>query len=144
MHQVTDVVGVNSLVEGDRHICMWDFDDQPLEHVVNALLLVQRRYNLPKIHILQTSKGNKYQAFSFTRRPFRAVATIIVDTFYLDWNFYKLGILRDFFTLRTSPKFGYLPRLIKVLPSQCRDECTIKQLQHWTRYETWMAERKLG
>jgi len=135
-YTVTDVTGVNSKVDDDLHICMWDFDNQPLESIIDALLLVQHHYCLPRIFILRTNEKSNYQAFSLTRRPFKAVVVIIIETFLVDWNFWKLGVLRGFFTLRTSPKFNCKPKLVKVLQSKYMDECTLRQLKCWTRYET--------
>ena len=134
--KVTDVHGVNSHVTRGLHLCMWDFDNKSLIAVIDELRRTQDMYRLPRIFILQTSRGMNYQAFCFTRRPWEQVIAIVGQTFFVDANFFKLGVLRGHFTLRTSPKFGYKPELVHVLASLIPDECTPKQLRHWSRYET--------
>jgi len=135
-YTVTDVTGVNSRVKDDLHVCMWDFDNKSLIAIIDELRITQRIFRLPRIFILQTSNGPNYQAFCFTLRPWQQVRSIVGQTFFVDDNFFKLGVLRGFFTLRTGPKFGFKPELVHVLMSLVPDECIPKRLNHWVQYET--------
>jgi len=133
---VTDVVGVNSRVEGDLHIPMWDFDKVPLDRVRFFLRHVQGFYMLPKIYILRSSPGDHYIAYCFKKLPWRQVVAIVASTPDVDWNFFKYGVYRGHFTLRVSPKNGHTPRLVEVLHSDQPEDVAVEDLVSWTRYET--------
>jgi hypothetical protein len=139
---VTDVIGVNSNLDGDDHILMWDFDDTSLKDVVDELLRVQRIYELPKIYILETKKDTNYMAYCFKRTPWRKVVEIIAFTKGVDWNYLKYGVYRNRFTLRVTPKCERLIRLCLTLPSAVPEDCSIPDLKSWVKYET-LADKRL-
>jgi len=133
---VVDVIGVNSKLRDGNHIVMWDFDDLPLTQVVHNLRLAQYKYWLPKIYVLESSPGNHYIAYCFKRLPWRKVVEIIASTQGVDWNFFKYGVYREHFTLRTSPKGDYKPKLVTILESPIEQDASPKDLLSWTIYET--------
>lgn len=136
MAPVTNVVGVNSNIDKDDHILMWDFDDTTFDDVFKNLLTVQRVYELPNIYILETLEGKNYMAYCFKRTPWRKVVEITAFTKGVDPNYFKYGVYRNHFTLRVTKKCGRKPKLIWTLKSSVPEDCTVKELRSWTKYET--------
>lgn len=139
---VTDVVGVNGNLDGNDHILMWDFDKTTLNDVVESLLTVQLVYELPKIYILESKKDTNFMAYCFKRTPWRKVVEIIAFTKGVDWNYLRVGIYRNHFTLRVTPKSGRKPKLIWTLKSNVPEDCNIFELMSWVEYET-LADKRL-
>ena len=140
MAPVTDVVGVDSTLEDGGHVLMWDFDDIPFNWVVNTLLRTQRAYDLPKIYILETKDGSNWIAYCFKRMSLVKAVEIVAFTQHVDWSFIRFGAYRQHFTLRVGPKYGRIPRLAWVLGSKVPEDCSIKELKRWLRYETLAKE----
>ena len=136
LRRVKDIEGMCSNLPDDKHILMWDFDEVPLEDVKAALILVQLKYHLPPISILESKAGTNYMAYCFAAKPWREAVKIVVDTAQIDWNYLRLSVVRGYFTLRISEKRGVVPRLIGVLPTEVKPEAAIKDLQKSMRYET--------
>jgi hypothetical protein len=134
--QVTDVIGVNSILPDGNHILMWDFDDVPLSFIAQVLRVKQEDYALPKIYILNTGLPNHHIAYCFTRMPWRHAFGIVASTPYVDWNFIKYAAVRGHFTLRVSPKNGRKPKLVLTLDSVIPETADIKELRSWVKYET--------
>jgi hypothetical protein len=133
---VTDVIGVNSLMPDGNHILMWDFDDVYLYDITAVLRMIQHKYHLPNIYILTTGKKRHYIAYCFKRLPWQRVVEIIAATPLVDPNFFKYGVYRDHFTLRVTPKEGRKPKLAEILWSTVPRDCSIDELNSWTKYET--------
>jgi len=136
MAPVTEVIGVNSRLPDGRHILMWDFDETLFQDVYAALETVQNVYNLPKIYIFETKRGQNYIAFCFKAVSWRKAVEIAAFTQHVDWNFFKYSIYRGWFTLRVGPKCGRVPRLVWVLESDVPEDCTVLELKRWVTYET--------
>jgi hypothetical protein len=134
--QVTDVIGVNSILPDGNHILMWDFDDVPLRDVAYHLRFDQKEYCLPPIYILSTGQKNHYIAYCFKRVPWRIAYAIVAQTPGVDWNFLKYAAVRGHFTLRVSPKNGRKIKLEAVLKSTVPENVNVKELKSWVKYET--------
>jgi hypothetical protein len=130
---VTDVTGVNSTLKDGWHIPMWDFDDIPLEYVEAALRLVQNKFKLSNIYILNTGKTDHYIAYCFQKRPWDVIVTIVSATLFVDHNFFKYGVYREHWTLRVTPKEGRKPKLIKILYSLVPESVNISELNSWVK-----------
>lgn len=133
---VTTVVGANSNVGKNEHILMWDFDCTSLSHVKLALLESQKNFNLPEIKIFKTSHGKNYQAWCYKKCSWRKSKEIVACTRFVDEGFFRFGVFRGHFTLRTSDKLGYSPKLVCILPSNEKPDCNEFSLLSWTKYET--------
>jgi hypothetical protein len=134
--QVVDVLGVNSKLQDGNHILMWDFDEQPLNMVIEALMLTQHEYNLPRIYILRTSPPNNYIAYCFTRTPWSIARSIVGSTEFIDENFYKWAVFRRRFTLRVGAKLGVAPQCCAIIESTVPEDVSILELHSWVKYET--------
>lgn len=139
---VTDIIGVNSYLDGDDHILMWDFDETTLVDVVESLLEVQRIYYLPKIYIMESKKDINFMAYCFKRTPWRKVVEITAITKGVDWNYLKYGMYRNHFTLRVTPKCGRKLKFVGTLVSDVPEDCSIPELMSWVKYET-LADKKV-
>jgi hypothetical protein len=133
---VTNIIGVNSNLQDGNHILMWDFDDIDLNAIEDTLRTVQLLHNLPNIYILTTGKKNHYIAYCFKRCSWEGSITIVADTVGVDPNFFKYGVYRGHWTLRVSPKEGRKPKLVTVLKGWIHEDCSIDELNSWTKYET--------
>jgi hypothetical protein len=134
--QVTDIIGVNSILPDGNHILMWDFDDTPLSRVRGALRMKQMMDGLPNIYILNSGKPKHYIAYCFKACSWRNAFGIIASTPFVDWNFIKYAAVRGHFTLRVSPKNGRKPKIVKILHSPITETADIKELRSWVKYET--------
>lgn len=134
--RITKVIGVNSRLDDDRHILMWDFDDVPLDKVIEALEVVRHRYWLSDIYILETKKDTNYIAYCFTVLDWHRVVEIIAQTELVDWNFFKYGVYRGRFTLRVTAKNGRTPKFKCKLEGLSMPDCSVDELNSWVKYET--------
>ena len=133
---VVAVVGANSNIGKDQHILMWDFDGVPLRKVKKALASTQFCYHLPEIKVFKTSQGKNYQAWCYKKVSWRIAKAIVAVTVHVDEGFFRFGVFREHFTLRTSQKLGHTPKLVATLPSDVKPDCNEFDLMSWTKYET--------
>lgn len=134
--RIAKVIGVNSFVDEDTHILMWDFDEVPLDDVVAALYIVQKRYMLSDIRILRTKEPDNYIAYCFTSCEWRMAVEVIASTLNVDWQFLRFGVYRGHFTLRVTPKGERTPYWVKTLEGLCLPDVKPEDLESWVRYET--------
>ena len=143
IRKVSNVVGVTSkLKEVAKHILMWDFDSTTLEAVKKALKVVQYRYHLPEIQILESnnSKGN-YHEYCFSRQSWQQAIVIVASTLGIDWDFVRLALYRGNFTLRISDKLGSnQPKIVSTLAGQSKADCTPEDLETFVQYEIWESK----
>jgi len=134
--RVTQVIGVNSMLDDGRHILMWDFDEVSLGHVKDALRIVQTRYFLSDIHIFKTSEPDNYIAYCFTAVDWRRAVEIVAVTYYVDWQFLRFGVYRGHFTLRVSPKTLEEPKPVFRIEGMTLSDVKPEELKSWVRYQT--------
>jgi hypothetical protein len=134
--KIIPATGANSEIGKDAHILMWDFDNRPLQAVLSSLSVAQHIEGLPEIKVFQTSKGAKYQAWCYYRTTWWNAVRIIAGTPGVDPGFFRYGIFRGRFTLRTSPKHGFKPKWVKTLESHVAPTASEFDLWSWTNYET--------
>jgi hypothetical protein len=109
--------GVSSLQQDGKHMVMWDLEDCTLNEAEETLRSVQLRYNLSHIFLTSDSEGS-YRAWCFTKVDLKTFLHILLDTDYLDYNFFYYTVKRQKATLRTSNKKNrQTQRLISVLRS---------------------------
>jgi len=133
---VIKIVGVNSYLDGGSHILMWDFDDVPLEDIKHSLRIVQNRYFLSDIYILETKENENYCAYCFTATDWRTAVEILAATNYLDMKYLKWCLFRSRFTLRVSPKLDRVSHCVYVLTGFQLPDASVADLKSWVIYET--------
>ena len=134
--RVARVVGVNSNLDDDRHVLMWDFDDVPLDKVVDSLRRVQSRYFLSDIIICRTKEPDNYIAYCFTAQEWRSACEIVASTPEVDWQFFRFGVYRGHFTLRVTPKNTRQIKLVYRMQGFSLPDCRPEDLKSWVKYET--------
>lgn len=117
--------GINSQQydNSDKHTLLWDFDRVSLSKITKSLMLLQRKYKLPNIMIIQSSVKGSFHAYCFTARTFREVIHILSDTPEIDITYLRLGMVRGYFTLRITPRknepnFKVVRTLMSVYPNE--------------------------
>lgn len=134
--RIVKVGGFNSLLTDGNHILMWDFDDTTLKKVKHSLEDVQVRFMLPKIYILESSKGINFMAYCFQRTSWREVVEAVASTEGVDQTFFGYGVLRGKLTLRVTDKGRGKPHLVAALDSDVPEDVSIWELGTWVNYET--------
>ena len=105
----------------DNHILLWDFDNTAKSIIIRELKYIMKKYKLPSIYVLQSSTTG-YHAYCFASRSFRETIQILADTNCIDFYYFKLGIIRGYYTLRFSKRQGQSPKLVKKILSNIPDE----------------------
>lgn len=136
MAPITKVVGINSNLPDGKHILMWDFDTGTEAQVMEALMHVRDKYNLPTIRIARTGKEHGYHAICLVRVDWRTCVEVLAATPFLDWTYFKYGVYRGHFTLRVSPKCFRHITYRSMLRGHGLENVSIKELQSVTKYET--------
>lgn len=116
------VDGYNSMLSNGKHFLMWDFDDESFDDVMDALLLVQKKFRLPRIWIIPTGSPLCYHANCFKAFPWEQCRGIVASTPLVDEKFVAIGILRGFLTLRYSPLPGKAFTKATILPSKYEED----------------------
>lgn len=111
------LLGVSSLLPSGDHILMWDFDDSWDSTLYSTLGAIQKRFALPRIDILATGKQGHYHAYCFYSTAWPDALRILASTKGLDQQFFRLGVLRGYWTLRIVEKNGFRFRRLPPLES---------------------------
>lgn len=104
----------------DEHCLLGDFDYvEDFSGLLMELDRIQHKYKLPDIHVIQSSI-DKYHIYCFCARPFMEIVHILSDIKGLDKAYFRLGIIRGYFTLRISEreneKFEKVALLMSLVP----------------------------
>jgi len=109
--------GVTSLQPDGTHIVLWDLEKCTLEQAEITLRKVQKKYCLSHIFIVSDIERS-YRAWCFSKVNFKNYLMILLDTDFLDWNFFYWTVKRGKATLRTSNKKNREPqKIVSVLES---------------------------
>lgn len=136
--KLVTVNGIDSIVDEklNTHILLWDFDAVPLDDIIESLTIVQLKYILPRIRILQTKRG--YHAYCFAERSYSETLRILSSTQYADDNHFKIGVMRGYWTLRITPKSkkdtGF--KLVYVIESQVPENLNVLERLIMSKYKT--------
>jgi hypothetical protein len=132
--------GVSSLQLDGKHIIMWDLEKCSLKQAKETLRKLQGKYCLSDIFIVSDIEGS-FRAWCFSKVEFKIFLKILLETEFLDWNFFYGTVNRGKATLRTNNKKNREPqRVVSVLesypvsfPSSCEKVV----------YDTGLAKRGL-
>lgn len=98
------ILGVNSKLADDTHVLMWDFDAIPWYlQVKRSLQRIAMVHQTANIYVLRSSTYG-YHAYCFQRHSWPKTLQILADTSYLDPVYFKIGVIRGYFTLRIEDK----------------------------------------
>ena len=132
--------GMTSLQPDGKHIIMWDLENCSLKQAKETLRKLQGKYCLSEVFIVSDSQGS-YRAWCFSKVDFKTFLKILLETEFLDWNFFYWTVTRGKATLRTNNKKNRASqRVVSVLksypdsfPSSCEKVV----------YDTGLAKRGL-
>lgn len=136
LRKVEDIKGMCSNTQSGKHILMWDFDNTDFGKVSARLRMIQERYQLPKITVLETLAGVNYVAYCFEEFEWKDALGIVLETKGVCWNYFRLSVIRGYFTIRYSPKGGRVPLFRAEIPGKAPQKITVDDLVHAIKYET--------
>lgn len=136
IRKIEDIKGMCSNTKNGKHILMWDFDGTYFGYVSAHLREVQARYQLPKITILETKDDMNFIAYCFEEMEWKDALAIVLDTEGVCWNYFRLSVIRGYFTLRYSPKAGRIPYFRAEIPGNTPATIGVDDLVHAINYET--------
>jgi len=128
--------GVNSILSDSRHALFWDFDNVDREEVIKIMLAVQQRWQLPPIYVLNTGLPKFWHCYCFYAVSYGLALHILAETPRLDKAFFKIGVIRGYWTLRYSKKEGRTFTTDIILPSIYYETVTPNELsilRYWTK-----------
>jgi hypothetical protein len=133
--------GITSLQPDGKHIIMWDLEGCTLQEAIETLGEVQQKYDLSHIFIVSDAEGS-YRAWCFSKVDLNTFLKILLDTDFLDWNFFYYTVKRRKATLRLSKKKNRLKQeLVSVLESY---PMPIPELPEMVIYDTGIEKRGLS
>lgn len=136
LRKVEDHKGMCSNTKNGKHILLWDFDGTYFGYVAAHLRAIQEKYQLPKITILETKDDTNFIAYCFEEFEWKDALGIVMETKGVCWNYFRLSVIRGYFTLRTSPKRGMVPYFRAEIPGKTPQKITVNDLVHAIKYET--------
>lgn len=128
--------GVNSILPDGKHFLMWDFDNKEVSDVFYSLVDIQKRFKLPRIYLVNTGLEGYWHAYCFVALSYPDCLRVLSSTRYLDEVYFKIGVIRGYFTLRYSRKKGrdFSPAII--LPSRYEETVNPYELTSFIKYWT--------
>jgi len=136
MRRLVKVKGVCSELPNGKHALFWDFDMVDKDKIINSLLDVQYKWELPTIYLLNTGVPLGYHAYCLRTLPFEFAAFVLLSTKNADRISISYGIRRGYWVLRFTPKgrrdFGE----VISLPSDKRPDCEFEDLKTFVEYYT--------
>jgi len=136
IRKVEDQKGMCSNTKSGKHILMWDFDDTRFGWVSAELRAIQEKYQLPKITLLETKDDTNFIAYCFEELEWKDALAIVLDTPGVCWNYFRLSVIRGYFTLRYTPKSGRYPHFRAEIPGKSPQKIGVDDLVHAMKYET--------
>ena len=130
------MLGVNSDLGDGSHILMWDFDNRTQNEVIESLEDVQHKFFLGPINVLSTGLPCRYHAYCLTRYTWPDTLRILASTEGLDPQFFKIGTVRGFFTLRISDKQNRKFAWVKDLPGKVSSNVNPSEIRNFASYWT--------
>jgi hypothetical protein len=109
--------GITSILPDKRHIILWDIEKCTLQQAKASLKKVQLQFHLSDIFITSDC-DNSFHGWCFSKVDFKTFLKILLETEYLDYNFFYWTVSRSKATIRTSNKIGReQQKIVSVLES---------------------------
>ena len=112
-----------SFCKDDKQVLFLDYDDKTLDEVKKDIKRLQKKYDLPDIHIYVSSNKDgveRYHAFCFTPLEFSEHIRIIMDA-DIDFNYKKIFLNQHKSTLRFSAKNGQIPKFLMTIKGKSKN-----------------------
>lgn len=115
---------------------MWDFDDVKEEDVKDSLVDIQKHFRLPRIWLINTGIETYWHAYCFKALAWPDMLKILASTQYLDKVFFKIGVIRGYFTLRYTDKSRRDFKPAVILKSRYKEDVNPFELTNMVKYWT--------
>jgi hypothetical protein len=118
------LIGITSKVIGekDKHYIFWDLENCTLKQAEQELSILQFDYSLGTTFIT-SDYPYSFRAWCFDKVSFKQYLKILLDTKYLDWNFFYWTVERGKATLRLNQKKGrQQQKIVSILESPYEQE----------------------
>lgn len=101
----------------DRFFVVWDLEGYTetgvtLEKVCDELRRIQQKYDLSDVFITSDKPEVSWHGWCFSVVDWKKYLMIILDTKYVDYNFFYWTVHRGEATIRVSPKKGRVPEKV--------------------------------
>ncbi len=130
------VKGVNSKLPDGNHFLMFDFDDKDPGEVEVCLARLQKQFLLPRIFLINTGLPGYFHGYCFQKHSWAGTLFILATCPLLDPVFFKIGVIRGYFTLRYSKKKGRDFQAAVILPSPVKEDVNPFELSNFVEYWT--------
>lgn len=121
--QTQKLIGITSKIVNDkfnRHYVFWDLEKCSLKEAEATLRSIQRDYDLGTIFIT-SDFPNSFRAWCFTKVDFNTLLHILLETEFVDYNFFYWTVQKGKATLRISHKKDRLQQKIISILSDKED-----------------------
>jgi hypothetical protein len=95
---VQTLEGITSLQPDGKHIILWDLENCSQEQAEESLRYPQKKHILSNIYLMSDIERS-YRGFCYSKVDFKTYLKILLDTKYLDWNFFDYTVRRKKATL---------------------------------------------
>lgn len=130
------VTGVNSKLSDGLHLIMWDFDNVNRYEVIEILEKIQQRFKLPPVYIICSGYESNFHAYCFDAVSWAKLLYILASTPKLDQMYFKIGVIRGYFTLRITRKQAGDFTEAHILPSNIPELVNPLKIKSFIEYET--------
>ncbi|GAJ03054.1 unnamed protein product, partial [marine sediment metagenome] len=110
--------------------------DKGEDDVKTALVDVQREFRLARIYLLNTGLEGYWHAYCFQAHSWADTLRILASTPGIDRVFFKIGAIREYFTLRFTPKKRRDFKPAVILPSKIPEDVDPYKLNSFVTYWT--------
>ncbi len=136
LSRYSKVTGVNSKLPGGKHVLFWDFDNVDEAEITLYLTEAQKKWKLPKIYLVNTGIDGYFHAYCFKAVDWGTCLHILANTPKLDQMFFRIGVIRGYFTLRYTKKLGREFKPATILPSKYPETINPFELCSFITYDT--------
>jgi len=131
--------GVTSRINKNEHLIFWDLEGCNLDQAEEILASVQYAHRLGDIFITSDAEQS-FRGWCFSVRSWREYLIILLETDYLDYNFFYWTVRRGSATLRINNKAGRQPQKV-VAYLKGYEETEIPEKMVHVTYDTGLEKR---
>jgi len=131
--------GVTSRINKNEHLIFWDLEGCNLDQAEEILASVQYAHRLGDIFITSDAEQS-FRGWCFSARSWKEYLRILLETDYLDYNFFYWTVRRGSATLRINNKAGRQPQKV-VAYLKGYEETEIPEKMVHVTYDTGLEKR---
>ena len=136
VRKIVVVDGIKSILPDGQHAIMMDCENCSLRQLEQEIWRLQNKYRLGSADILQSSDGDHFHVYIWSRVPLRRLIRIMLDCRYEDWKHIFFTMKRKHSVLRLTAKSGSQIAYLQAVSSPYVDTCSHKDFRSFVRYQT--------